>query len=189
MTFFDIFFLSIALSADAFIVSFSYGLVLKPHLWKNGFKLGVATGFFQFLMPILGWYGAKSVNHYIESIDHWLAFFVFLTLGIKIIMDAYENDEHNTSTPLNKNLTWRVLFVIGVATSIDALVAGATIYFMQIPIWRSSVLIGLTTFTFAVLGYGLCGIFKRFPTKYLEIAAGIILITLGCKVLFEHLSA
>lgn len=189
MTFFDIFFLSIALSVDAFIVSFSYGLVLRPHLWKNGFKLGLSTGFFQFLMPVLGWYGAQSINHYIESIDHWLAFFVFLALGIKIITDAYEEDGHNTSTPLKKSLTLRVLFMIGIATSIDALVAGATIYFMQIPIWRSSILIGLTTFTFAVFGYGLCGIFKRFSTKYLEIAAGIILIALGCKVLFEHLSS
>ena len=71
MTLFDIFLLGLALSVDAFVVSFSYGLVLKPHHIKNGLKLGAATGFFQFFMPVVGWYGARSVNKYIESIDHW----------------------------------------------------------------------------------------------------------------------
>lgn len=187
MTLFDIFLLGLALSVDAFVVSFSYGLVLKPHKIGNGIKLGFSTGFFQFLMPVLGWYGARSVNKYIESIDHWLAFFVFLALGIKIIGDALENSE-KTPSKLEKNLTLRVLMMIGIATSIDALVTGATIYFMHTPIMLSAVIIGLTTFICALAGYELCCVFKRFSTKYLEFAAGVILIALGCKVLFEHLS-
>lgn len=69
---------------------------------SNGLKLGAATGFFQFLMPVIGWYGARSINRYIESIDHWLAFFVFLALGVKIINDAlYEEAEEKQ--PLQKN--------------------------------------------------------------------------------------
>lgn len=188
MTLFDIFLLGLALSVDAFIVSFSYGLVLKPHRMSNGLKLGAATGFFQFLMPVIGWYGARSINRYIESIDHWLAFFVFLALGVKIINDAlYEEAEEKQ--PLQKKLTLQALFMIGIATSIDALVTGATIYFMQTPIWLSAVIIGCTTFACAAFGYGLCRVLKRFSTKYLEVAAGIILIALGCKVLFEYLSA
>lgn len=188
MTLFDIFLLGLALSVDAFVVSFSYGLVLKPHQMANGIKLGLMTGFFQFLMPVLGWYGARSVNRYIESIDHWLAFFVFLALGIKVITDALEGNEEHPQE-LGKRLTFRTLLMIGIATSIDALVTGATIYFMHTPIWLSAVIIGFTTFTCALIGYELCCFFKRFSTKYLEITAGIILIALGCKVLFEHLSA
>lgn len=75
--------------------------------------------------------------------------------------------------------------MIGIATSIDALVTGATIYFMQTPIWLSAVIIGCTTFACAAFGYGLCRVLKRFSTKYLEVAAGIILIALGCKVLLN----
>lgn len=189
MTLFDIFLLGLALSVDAFVVSFSYGLVLKPHRRSNGIKLGLCTGFFQFFMPVLGWYGARSINRYIESIDHWLAFFVFLALGIKVIMDALDNDSTEQPQKLEKKLTMRVLLMIGIATSIDALVTGATIYFMHTPIWLSAIIIGCTTFACAVIGYQLCCCFKRFSTKYLEISAGIILIALGCKVLFEHLSA
>ena len=144
MTLFDIFLLGLALSVDAFVVSFSYGLVLKPHKIENGLRLGISTGFFQFFMPVLGWYGARSVNKYIESIDHWLAFFVFLALGIKIIGDALENQEE-PSQKLEKKLTARVLLMIGIATSIDALVTGATIYFMHTPIMLSAIIIGLTT--------------------------------------------
>ena len=113
---------------------------------------------------------------------------MFLALGVKIINDAlYEEAEEKQ--PLQKNLTLQALFMIGIATSIDALVTGATIYFMQTPIWLSAVIIGCTTFACAAFGYGLCHVLKRFSTKYLEVAAGIILIALGCKVLFEHLSA
>ena len=118
---------------------------------SNGLKLGAATGFFQFLMPVIGWYGARSINRYIESIDHWLAFFVFLALGVKIINDAlYEEAEEKQ--PLQKKLTLQALFMIGIATSIDALVTGATIYFMQTPIWLSAVIIGCTTFACAEIG-------------------------------------
>lgn len=188
MTLFDIFLLGLALSVDAFVVSFSYGLVLKPHKIENGLRLGISTGFFQFFMPVVGWYGARSVNKYIESIDHWLAFFVFLALGIKIISDALDKTSEETPK-LEKKLTSRVLLMIGIATSIDALVTGATIYFMHTPIMLSAIIIGLTTFVCALLGYELCCAFKRFSTKYLELSAGIILIALGCKVLFEHLAS
>ena len=78
--------------------------------------------------------------------------------------------------------------MIGVATSIDALVAGITIYFMNCPIWLAASAIVITTFTCALVGYSLTCCFKIVPTKYLEITAGIILIGLGFKVLYEHLS-
>lgn len=186
MTFLSIFLLALALSVDAFIVSFSYGLVLKKNRTENALKLGLSTGLGQFAMPVAGWYGAEAVHGYIESIDHWIAFFVFLALGLKVIADAL--DEENEHKQLAKSLTFKVLLMIGVATSIDALVAGITIYFMNCPIWLAASAIGITTFTCAVVGYSLNCCFKKVPTKYLEITAGIILIGLGFKVLYEHLS-
>ncbi len=186
MTFLSIFLLALALSVDAFVVSFSYGLVLKKNPMKNALKLGFSTGLGQFIMPVIGWYGAEAVHGYIESIDHWIAFFVFLALGLKIIADALDNE--NEHEQLAKSLTFNVLLMIGIATSIDALVTGITIYFMECSVWFAASTIGITTFICALIGYNLNCCFKKVPIKYLEITAGIILIGLGFKVLYEHLS-
>ena len=83
MTLFDIFLLGLALSVDAFVVSFSYGLVLKPHRMSNGLKLGAATGFFQFLMPVIGWALAASTAISRALIIGWL-FLCFWLWGLKL---------------------------------------------------------------------------------------------------------
>lgn len=182
----DVILLAFALAVDAFIVSFSYGLILKKNRWKNAVSLGLATGFGQFIMPIIGWYGTNIVHGYIESIDHWLAFAVFLVLGLKVIDEALNDDDKAQN--LSKELTFKILLMIGLATSIDALVTGITLYFMKVSIWFAAPTIGIITFICAVIGFQLNCCFKKIPTKYMEIAAGIILILLGCKVLYEHLT-
>ena len=179
------FFLALALSVDAFVVSFSYGLIIKKGKGKAALKLATATGLGQFVMPILGWYGARSIYRHIEAIDHWIAFFVFLVLGIKIIGEAFKGCD--CQPKLSKLLSLKLLFVIGIATSIDAFVSGSMLYFMKAPVWSASAVIGIVTFINASLGFNFCRIFKNCPIKYLELSSGIILICLGIKVLYEHL--
>ena len=166
----DVVLLGLALAVDAFVVSFSYGLILKRNRWRNAVSLGAATGLGQF-----------------ESIDHWIAFAVFLALGLKVIDEALSGEDEPCK--LSRQLTFKVLLMIGLATSIDALVTGITLYFMNVSIWFAAPAIGIITFVCAVIGFQLNCCFKKVPTRYLEIAAGIILILLGCKVLYEHLSA
>ena len=125
----DVILLALALAVDAFIVSFSYGLILKKNRYINAIKLGLATGLGQFIMPVIGWYGTNIVHGYIESIDHWLAFAVFLALGLKVIDDALNEDDNAQN--LSRELTFKILLMIGLATSIDALVTGITLYFMK----------------------------------------------------------
>lgn len=185
MNFIDVFFLALALSVDAFVVAFSYGLIIKKKKGKSALKIATATGLGQFIMPVLGWYGARSIYKQIEQVDHWIAFFVFLMLGLKVIADALRGCD--CQEKLSKNLSLKVLFMIGVATSIDAFVSGSMLYFMKAPVWFSALLIGVVTFAVSSLGFNFCRMFKKVPTKYLEIASGIILIGLGCKVLYEHL--
>ncbi len=185
MNFIDVFFLALALSVDAFVVSFSYGLIIKKGKGKAALKLATATGLGQFIMPVLGWYGARSIYAHIEAIDHWIAFFVFLVLGIKIISEAFKGGD--CQPQLSKILSLKLLFVIGVATSIDAFVSGSMLYFMKAPVWSASAMIGIITFINSALGFNFCRIFKRFPIKYLEVSSGLILICLGFKVLYEHL--
>lgn len=186
MNIIDIIMLGLALAVDAFIVSFSYGLIIKQNRWQNAINLGLATGFGQFIMPVIGWYGTNIVHGYIESIDHWLAFAVFLALGLKVIDDALNDDDKAQN--LSRELTFKILLMIGLATSIDALVTGITLYFMKVSIWFAAPTIGLITFICAVMGFQLNCCLKKIPTRYMEIAAGIILILLGCKVLYEHLA-
>lgn len=186
MPFLDIFLLALALSVDAFVVSFSYGLIIKKRKGKSALKLALATGGGQFIMPVLGWFGARSIYKHIEMVDHWIAFFVFLVLGLKIISDAFHECE--CQNKLAKVLTAKLLFFIALATSIDAFVSGSMLYFMKAPVWEASAIIGIVTFINSILGFNFCRIFKKFPVKYMEIASGLILIALGCKVLYEHLS-
>ena len=186
MTYTELLFLALALAVDAFVVAFSYCLVIKKQKFENVLKLMLATGGGQFLMPVIGWYGANLVHGYVEAVDHWIAFFVFAALGVNIIYHAFDN--RSEAALQAKVLSFKVLAMIGVATSIDAMVSGLTLYFMRVDVWQAASLIGFVSFVMTIFGFHLARHLKRLPTKYLEIASGVILIALGIKVLCEHLS-
>lgn len=185
MSILDILILALALSVDAGIVSFSYGLIIKKQRIKNGASLAFATGFGQFIMPILGWLGTKSVSTYLTHFDHWISFLVFLLLGLNIINEALHKDENEIK---NKRISLATLFIIGVATSIDACAAGVTLFFVNVNILWASAIIGLTTFISSCLSFYLCHSLQKISTQKVEIFSGLILILLGFKILFEHLT-
>lgn len=184
MNYIDLFFLAFALSVDAAVVSFSYGLIIHKRRAQNALKLSFSTGLGQLIMPILGWYGTNMVSSYLQHFDHWISFLVFLLLGLNVINEAMHQQEE---TIHNKNLNIKFLFLIGIATSIDACAAGVTLYFIHAPIVIASFLIGLTTFVCSLLAFNFGKTFPHISTKGLEISSGIILILLGFKVLYEHL--
>ena len=186
MSFLGILLLALALAVDAFVVSFSYGLIVIKNRTKASLKIAFAVSLGQLLMPVFGWYGAGSIYQYIEQLDHWIAFFVFLLLGIKIIGDSLKSCD--CSNEFNHELKLKELFLIGIATSIDALVSGAMLYFVKMPIWSSAGIIGIVTLGTSLIGFNLCAVLKKFSPRPLEIMSGLILIGLGCKILFEHLS-
>lgn len=183
----DVLFLAFALSVDAFTVAFSYGLIFKKDSLQNSLRLSAATGIGQFAFPLIGWLATGSVHRYIEAFDHWLAFFAFFILGVNVIVEAFREDD-DEETHLAKNLTLRTLFMIGVATSIDACVSGISLYFMPVNILLSALVIGIICFCCTICGFYASFCFKKLPKKYMELFAGLVLILLGCKVLYEHLS-
>ncbi len=185
MSVLDIFILALALAVDAGIVSFSYGLIIKKQRLKNSMQLAFATGFGQFIMPVLGWLGTKSVSAYLAHFDHWISFLVFLLLGLNIINEALHEKDDEIK---DKHLSFTALFVIGVATSIDACAAGVTLFFINVSIVWASTIIGLTTFIVSCLSFYLCRSLQKISTQKIEIFAGLILIFLGFKILFEHLT-
>lgn len=171
--------LAVALSIDACVVSFAHGLVLPDKRVRNSLMLALFTGLAQGIMPIIGYYSTQVVYKYIAPSSKWLVFAIFLYLGIKFIQESFEKDKE---VPLC--LTLQCLFMIAIATSIDALAAGISISLTKTEILLPACLIACTTFLFALFGYwsGCC--LKRFSTKYLEIFAGLILVLLAFKSLF-----
>lgn len=198
MPFTDLLFLAFALSVDAFVVAFSYGLVIKQNRTSNGLKLAFSTGLGQFAMPVLGFLLTGSVHQYIADWDHWLGFAVFTFLGVNVIREGWEHrtDEGN-ETPESVTITCAALLAVGLATSIDALVAGISIYLSSAQcgntaagmhtVFLPAAIIGLTTFCCTAAGFFLTRRLHRFPSFHLEAGSGLILIGLGVKMLYEHL--
>lgn len=182
MTNVDIIILAIALSIDACVVSFSNGLVFTHNKRKNSLLLAFSVGFFQFLMPIIGGLLALSINKYVEPIDHWLVFGIFILLGLKFIKDAFKEEKQERLTCY---LCFSYILLVSIATSIDALAAGASLYFSGSSVFIPAVIIGIVTFINSLIGFWSGQMFKKFPTRNLEITGGIILILLAFKTLYD----
>lgn len=176
MTYLEIFLLAIALSIDAMVVSFSYGLTFNQNRTKNALLLAFCTGFFQAGMPVIGYYLTSFVKSYIAPYASIIVFLIFLYLGIKFIKEAFE--EKN----IPQCISTACLIMIGIATSIDAFSAGISLALYGNKIIKPILLIGMITFFNSCLGFKLGGKLKHLPTKGLEVGAGLVLIALGVKV-------
>lgn len=175
----EILFLALALSIDAMVVSFSQGLIFKKQKRKNSLILAFFLGFFQFLMPVLGYFCSLGVYEYLKLINTWIVFIIFMILGIKFIKEAFEKKEEENICCLS------LICLLGfaVATSIDAFGAGISLCFSHVKIWYPAIFIGIITFINSLLGFWFGYLFKNFPAKYLEILGGIILIILAIKAI------
>lgn len=175
--------LSIGLAMDAFAVSVCKGLSMKRMKWKNAIIIGAYFGYFQALMPALGYLLGYNFQDRISNIDHWIAFILLGVIGINMIKEAIskENDVHNDS------VKFKEMIVLAIATSIDALAVGITFAFLNVNLILAISLIGIITFIISVLGVKVGNIFGDKYEKKAEFAGGIILIFLGIKILVEHL--
>ena len=183
----DILILAIALSIDACVVSFSNGLIFTQNRRINSFMLALSVGFFQFLMPVIGYFTAQSVSKYIEPYDHWVVFGIFILLGAKLIHDAFEKEKGEKEEKLHCYLCFKYILLVSIATSIDALGAGVSIAFTGTKILFPALIIGIVTFFNSLLGFWSGQLFKKFPTRNLEVGGGLILIALAVKILFENI--
>ena len=179
MSYWSIILLAIALSIDACVVSFSYGLTFKHLRRLNCILLASFTSVFQALMPIIGYYLTNLVKIYITPFADLIVFLIFTYLGIKFIKDAFEPRKEKKLC-----LDFTCLLLVGIATSIDAFSAGISLSLYGNKILKPALLIGLITYTNSTLGFIAGGKLKKLDTKYLEIFAGIILIVLGMKAFF-----
>lgn len=185
MTFVTLLLTALGLSMDAFAVAITSGILISNLQFKNAIKIGLFFGFFQGFMPLLGWLAGINFSAYIVRFDHWIAFVVLSFIGLKMIYESMkeEADESNFNPLDNK-----VLFLLALATSIDALAVGVSFAFLQVSIIYSIVVIAIITFFVSALGVLIGKKSGELLKKRAEIAGGLILTFIGTKILLEHLN-
>ena len=186
MSFVEILLIGIGLSMDAFSVSICKGLTTKQFSWKMALTCGLWFGFFQALMPVIGYFLGVQFEEFIQSVDHWIAFGLLYLIGLNMIYEAIkkkkDQPEHNDGS-----LGFKTMLLLAVATSIDALAVGISFACIQVKIWMPVLVIGVTTFVFSFVGVKIGNAFGSRFEKSAGIVGGIILILIGLKILLEHL--
>lgn len=179
----ELFILAVGLSMDAFAVSVCKGLAMPKISLKKTFIVGAWFGGFQALMPALGYLLGIQFQDKITAVDHWIAFILLSIIGINMIREACSKECERE----NDSLDIRTMFLLAVATSIDALAVGITFAFLQVNIGAAVTFIGITTFVISSAGVKIGNVFGTKYKSKAELAGGIILILLGVKILLEHL--
>jgi len=181
----ELFILAVGLSMDAFAVSVCKGLAMKKAPAKAMVLCGAWFGGFQALMPLIGFFLGTLFIDAISAIDHWIAFALLALIGINMLREALGKDEGEQT---DADLSVRTMFVMAVATSIDALAVGISLAMAGVGnIYLAVLLIGATTFALSAVGVKVGSVFGSKYEKKAEIVGGVILILLGVKILLEHL--
>lgn len=186
----EIWLLAIGLAMDCFAVSIASGIILKRMRMRPMLVMAFSFGFFQALMPLVGWIGASFFSHLIESVDHWIAFAILAFLGGRMVMESLKDEEcKHEYDPTSL----KVVLALAVATSIDALAVGVSFAFLGMKgvsgILEPISIIGFVSFVMSMVGlaFGIrfgCGIARKLRA---ELWGGVILIVIGAKILIEHL--
>ncbi len=179
-----IIFIALGLAMDAFAVSIASGVTLKKVRLRYAFRVALFFGGFQALMPLLGWLAGNSFSSYIAAFDHWVAFGLLAFIGGKMIYESTVLKEAEKKTD-PRNLT--ILFILAIATSIDALAVGLSFSFLNVTIIEPVIIIGVITFLLSFAGVYIGARTGSFFENKIEIIGGIILIGIGIKILIEHL--
>ena len=184
MSLFTLFVTAVGLSMDAFAVSICKGLAMKKLSMKKALVIGLWFGGFQALMPTIGYLLGSRFEQYVTAIDHWIAFALLALIGANMVKEALSKDKEDEA---NDSVDIKTMFLLAVATSIDALAVGVTYAFLQVTIIPAVSFIGVTTFLLSVIGVKAGNVFGMKYKSKAELAGGVILIIMGLKILLEHL--
>ncbi|MBE0636957.1 MAG: manganese efflux pump [Bacteroidales bacterium] len=183
MLYFEMLLIAVGLSVDTFAVSISTGLTIERIKFRQGIRIAQVLAFFQALLPFLGWLAGMQVTRYISFYDHWIAFGLLASLGTKMMVESFKQGEEKKYNPL----VFSFLLAMAIATSIDALVVGVSLAFIETNIYMAIMIIGFVTFLASMIGM-LVGknVNGKFGRK-VEFIGGLILFGIGLKILIDHL--
>ena len=181
--------LAVGVSMDAFAVSICKGLAMQKATLKASMTCGVWFGGFQALMPTIGFFLGTLFAEAIQAIDHWVAFILLGIIGINMLKEAFEKEDGcDCDNEHNADLSFKTMFIMAVATSIDALAVGISLAMAgNVDIFTAVILIGLFTCGMSAMGVKIGNVFGSRFEKKAQLAGGVILILLGTKILLEHL--
>ncbi len=191
MTHIEVWLMALALAMDCFAVAIASGIFFKKIVWKPMLTMALLFGSFQALNPFLGWWGTDLCRTLIESVDHWIAFAILGFLGVRMIVESFKEEEQKRFNPRR----YKVIFTLAIATSIDALAVGISFscmgYHTVASLCYPLAVIWTVSFVMTIIGLALGLKFgNRFAKKVrAEMWGGIILLLIGARVLFEHLTA
>ena len=184
----EIWLLAFSLAMDCFTVSIASGIIMRRIHWRTILIMSFFFGLFQGLMPLGGWFFASRFPHLIESFDHWIAFGLLAFLGFRMIKESFSDEDTDSFDPT----ILKVVLMLAIATSIDAMAVGISFAFVGMSSLASIlfpiIIIGIVSFIMSIIG-NLVGVYlgKRVNLR-MELWGGIILIGIGVKILIEHLS-
>lgn len=186
MGFIEMLLLAVGMSMDAFAVSVCKGLSMKKATLKASLTCGIWFGSFQAIMPLAGFFLATTFAAAIQSFDHWVAFGLLGIIGANMLKEAFSGCEECCSE--DADLSVKAMFLMAIATSIDAMAAGIAIAMEEnANIYIAVALIGAVTFCMSALGVKIGNVFGSRLQKKAQVAGGVILVGLGIKILVEHL--
>ena len=178
----ELFMVAVGLAMDAFAVSICKGLSLGKIKLKHMAIAGLWFGGFQAIMPAIGYLFGSLFADKIKAIDHWIAFVLLAIIGVSMIKESFEEDDE-----MDACMDPKCMFILAVATSIDALAVGVSFAFLRVSIVWSVLFIGGITFVLSAIGVKIGSVFGAKYKSKAEIAGGIVLILIGTKILLEHL--
>ena len=182
MGFLELLLVGIGLSMDAFAVAICQGLCMSKLNWRHAAVIALFFGGFQALMPLIGYLLGQQFERFITTFAPWIAFLLLVLIGINMIWESFGEGEK-----CSDSIKFKEMFVLAIATSIDALAVGVSFAFLQVKIVPAISFIGATTFVLSMIGVKVGNVFgSRYRSKA-ELAGGIILILIGLKIILEHL--
>ncbi len=169
---------------DAFAVSLGVGCIPLPCQSRARLRLSFHFGFFQFFMPVVGWFAGTTVERFISPIDHWIAFGLLGYVGGNMIRSGFHPDHESYASDPSRG---KMLIILAIATSIDALAVGLSLAMINVQILTPSIIIGVVTFSLSMVGLFAGNKLGEKFGKRMEIVGGIILLGIGLRVLITHL--
>ncbi|MDD5587283.1 MAG: manganese efflux pump MntP family protein [Alphaproteobacteria bacterium] len=175
--------LAFSMSADAFAVAAGKGAALQQPKPTEALRIGAIFGAVESSTAVIGWGLGAFASSFVTSFDHWIAFFILVALGIKMIAESFL---HEAAREKPKRQKLRALIFAAIGSSIDSLGVGVTLAFIDVNIWATAAAIGSATFLMATIGAFTGHMIGSRTGKIAEILGGTVLIAIGTKILLQH---
>ncbi|RZL08154.1 MAG: manganese efflux pump MntP [Rubrivivax sp.] len=180
--------LALAMSTDAFAAAVGKGAALHKPRWREALRTGFIFGVIEALTPIAGWAMGLTAAQYVKDWDHWIAFALLGALGARMVWGSLQPDAPEPADKPTRHSFW-LLALTGLATSIDALIVGVGLAFLQVDILPVAAAIGLATMVMVTAGVMLGRVLGRLAGRRAELLGGLLLIGIGSFILYDHLTA